>query len=257
LRVDFAERAVLTNPPPSSGGTLIGLGLQLTTPDRLASHAFLSPGHVSSITRLLTAVGEAKALGGVDEAWLERSRRQLGSTTHISVMDERGEVAAMTMSNGEGSGHALEDLGIVVNNFLGEEDINPRGFHKHAAGEWMTTMMAPTAVMSPNGPELVLGSGGSNRIRSAILQALLDALVYRQPIEACVGAPRIHVEGAQVYFEAAGLPERSREALVRAYPDATRFDERNMFFGGVHAVGRHAGGLVGAGDPRRGGAVAP
>jgi gamma-glutamyltranspeptidase/glutathione hydrolase len=245
LKVPFGDRHMLTNPPPSSGGTLIGFGLRSVNRRRLASHAFLSPEHVLDVTRLLGAVGEEK----------ERARRQLGSTTHISVIDDRGEVAAMTMSNGEGSGYALDELGIVVNNFLGEEDINPAGFHEHAAGEWMTTMMAPTAVVSSEGPELVLGSGGSNRIRSAILQALLDALVYAQPLQACVSAPRIHVEGTQVYFESAGLPERSVEAMMRAHPDATRFEERNMFFGGVHAVGRQHGVLVGAGDPRRGGVV--
>ncbi len=256
LGIDFGTRRVLTHPPPSSGGTLIGLGLRLADRSKLASHAFLSPQHVLDVTGLLATVGEAKAQGEFDEAWVERARRQLGSTTHISVMDERGEVAAMTMSNGEGSGYALEELGIVVNNFLGEEDINPTGFHNHAAGEWMTTMMAPTAVVSADGPELVLGSGGSNRIRSAILQALLDALVYEQPLEVCVSAPRIHVEGSQVYFESAGLPERSREALMRSHPGATCFTKRNMFFGGVHAVGQRANGLVGAGDPRRGGVVA-
>jgi gamma-glutamyltranspeptidase/glutathione hydrolase len=251
LQRDFGPQRVFTNPPPSSGGTLIALGLRLVNPARLAAQQFLSPGHVRIVAELLAAVSDAKSLVPLDEAWVTRMRRQLGSTTHISVMDERGEVAAMTMSNGEGSGYALDELGIVVNNFLGEEDINPHGFHTHAAGERMTTMMAPTAVVTATGPSLVLGSGGSNRIRSAILQTLLSALVFERPLAECIDAPRLHAEDGRVYFESEGLPAASIEALQ----GGTAFESRNMYFGGVHAVARQGSTLIGAADPRRGGVV--
>ena len=252
LRADFGPHVVLSNPPPSSGGTLIGLGLRLLDGARMTNTGFLSPDHVVHMAELLAAVSDAKGHGSLDEAWVARMRRQLGSTTHISVLDERGEVAAMTMSNGEGSGHALDELGIVVNNFLGEEDINPHGFHRHAAGEWMTTMMAPTAVLTGGAPSLVLGSGGSNRIRSAIIQALVSALVFERPLRECVDAPRLHAEAGTVYFESDGLPLESVDVLR----GGTEFPTRNMFFGGVHAVARRGATIVGAADPRRGGVVA-
>jgi hypothetical protein len=48
------------------------------------------------------------------------------------------------------------------------------------------------------------------------------------------------------------LLEGTEDALRRAWPGLVAFDERNMYFGGVHAVGSD---LHGAGDPRRGGSV--
>ena len=245
LSVDVGPHRLYTNPPPSSGGTLIALGLGLVDGSALPGTTFASPEHMLALADLL---------GAVDKARADAADRNLGSTTHISVMDEHGEVAAMTMSNGEGCGYALAELGIHFNNFLGEEDINPGGFHRHAPGTWMTTMMAPTAVVGSEGPELVLGSGGSNRIRSAILQGLVNVLLFECDLPEAVTAPRMHVEGGALSFEEQGLPAPALEALLRRFPDATRFAERNMFFGGIHAVA--PGPLRGAGDPRRGGATA-
>ena len=62
-----------------------------------------------------------------------------------------------------------------LNNMLGEEDLNPRGYHRHAPGARVPSMMAPTVVLRDGRPELALGSAGSNRIRSAILQTILAA----------------------------------------------------------------------------------
>jgi gamma-glutamyltranspeptidase/glutathione hydrolase len=108
---------------------------------------------------------------------------------------QQGMAAAMTTSNGEGCGEALPALGIHVNNFLGEDDINPGGFHQLAPGSWMSTMMSPTIVVAGERPCFALGSGGSNRIRSAILQALLNLLAYQRPLDEAVNAARLHVEG--------------------------------------------------------------
>ena len=54
---------------------------------------------------------------------------KLGSTTHLSVIDSEGNAASVTTSNGEGSSHVIPGTGIMVNNMLGEEDLNPAGFN--------------------------------------------------------------------------------------------------------------------------------
>jgi len=171
------------------------------------------------------------------------------------VIDSEGMAAAMTTSNGEGCGHALPGLGIHVNNFLGEEDINPAGFHRSPPGSWMSTMMSPTIVVIDQVPCFALGSGGSNRIRSAILQALLNLLAYHRPLDEAVNAPRMHLEGDKLWFEEAGLPTAAANALDQRWPAATRFAAPSMFFGGVNCAARLDGRLAGAGDRRRGGVV--
>jgi len=204
LRVPFRGLDVLTMPPPSSGGALVGLGLRLAEHLDLQGAAFLSASHLQQVASLLATVDRARGTGFdelinrpesvsdllTDEA-VERVRRDhreatsespLGSTTHISVLDEHGGAVSITLTNGEGCGHVLPEFGIHMNNFLGELDINPGGFHSEPAGAPMATMMAPTVVLREQEPQLVLGSGGSNRIRSAILQAMVAALVFERPI---------------------------------------------------------------------------
>jgi len=145
-----------------------------------------------------------------------------------------------------------EPFGVHLNNFLGEEDINPRGWHRQVPGDRLTTMMTPTLVLRAGRPCLALGTGGSSRIRSAILQVLLALLAAgRSPAEA-VAAPRIHAEASRIWMEP-GLV--AGEALVRAWPGAVVFPSPDRFFGGVH-VAADLGAPTGAGDARRGGAVA-
>lgn len=278
LRVPFGPWTLLTNPPPSAGGGLIGAGLRIAENLGLGQEEFLSGAHQLAVASVLAKVSEIRR-AGYDErlhsdpaairqlvagdglpAWLACARtaggeNPLGATTHISVIDAEGMAAAMTTSNGEGCGHALPGLGIHVNNFLGEDDINPDGFHRLAPGTRMSTMMSPSIVLAGDRPCFALGSGGSNRIRSAILQALLNLLLYRQPLDTAVNAARLHVEGCRLWFEHPGLGPGAAAALQAAWPGATRFDSKSMFFGGVNCVAMLDGRPCGAGDRRRGGVV--
>lgn len=109
-------------------------------------------------------------------------------------------------------------------------------------------MMAPSVVMRDGEVELVLGSAGSNRIRSALLQTIVAVVDDRMAVRDAVDAPRVHFEDGLLFaepgIELAGLDGETR---------VVRFGERNLFFGGVQAAERRDGALTGAGDPRRGG----
>ncbi len=181
-----------------------------------------------------------------------------GSTTHVSVLDGRAGAASVTVSNGEGCGHMIPGTGIQVNNFLGEEDLSPHGFHQHPVGARLPTMMAPTILMRGGAPMLAVGSGGSNRIRTAVGQVLYRVLELRQSIDEAVRSPRIHAEGRQVWLELGGLkdPERALEALRSEFDEVFPFPDRAFFFGGVHAAGLDDSGCGhGVGDLRRGGSA--
>jgi gamma-glutamyltranspeptidase/glutathione hydrolase len=112
-------------------------------------------------------------------------------------------------------------------------------------------MMAPTVVLAGGVPELVLGSAGSNRIRSAILQVIVNAVDHGLDAQAAVDAPRLHFEDGLVYAE----PGIDGAALEAAGRTLAWFRGPNLFFGGCQAVQRSGGVLSGGGDPRRGGAV--
>jgi gamma-glutamyltranspeptidase / glutathione hydrolase len=186
-----------------------------------------------------------------------QARSQLGSTTHVSVVDDQGGAASVTLTSGEGCGHVVTGTGVHVNNFLGEEDLNPAGFHRHAAGAALPTMIAPTIARHRDGRVVVLGSGGSNRIRSAVARVLVE-VVRGASIEDAVRAPRVHAEvthnHTEAWLELAGLgdPEATRDALAAEFATIHPFDARDFFFGGVHTVQRGPDGrLSGIGDARR------
>lgn len=248
----YRGRDVLSNPPPSAGGILVAYALALL---ELAAGA-------PDAERLVEAMEASQAQrtpefleGLADPGFQERFlASRLGSTTHISVLDADGWACSVTCSNGEGSGLVAPGTGLHLNNMMGEQDLNPLGFHRHPPGRRMPSMMAPTVVVGAGSAELVLGSGGSNRIRSAVLQTLIGVLDRGLAVDAAVDAPRLHFEEGVVYLE----PGIDTSGLERAGRAIARFGALNLFFGGVHAVRRDpaTGELTGAGDPRRGGAVA-
>ena len=118
----------------------------------------------------------------------------------------------------------------------------------------MTSMMAPTIVMDGSVPRLGLGSAGSNRLRSAILQTLVSILDDGLPVAEAVSRPRVHPEAGGIDVEG-GVPDVVAAALEAVGRPVRRWGDRNLFFGGVSAVGWHGEELQGAGDPRRGGAA--
>jgi gamma-glutamyltranspeptidase/glutathione hydrolase len=97
--------------------------------------------------------------------------------------------------------------------------------------------------------ELVLGSAGSNRIRSALLQTIVAAVDHGMSARRAVAAPRVHFEGDTLYAE----PGIDLNELRGMSVQVVRFGALNLFFGGVQAVQRRGKELSGAGDPRRGG----
>jgi gamma-glutamyltranspeptidase / glutathione hydrolase len=264
ISVRFRGTEVLTNPPPSSGGILIAFCLGLL--ERLGEHS--GPEQlVATMDAANHRRGEefAEALyeEGMETGFLDPSGLDLaagdllGSTTHISVLDGDGMCVSVTCSNGSGSGVLVPGTGVILNNMLGEEDLNPGGFHRIPPGCRVPSMMAPTIVLRDGEIVLGLGSAGSNRIRSAILQTVVRAVEQGLPVAAAIEAPRLHCEQGVVQAEP-GIEEAALRRLEARGTVVARRPAINLFFGGVQAVARdpRTGALSGGGDPRRGGAVA-
>ena len=253
LRVRYRGREVLTNPPPSPGGLLLARALALLDDAP-------SPPPVTAVVAAMENVQDARTpefLAGLSEPGFARrflsAGSRLGSTTHVSALDGDGGACSVTCSNGSASGVIVPGTGVHLNNMLGEADLNPEGFHRHPAGWRMPSMMSPTVLLTGGDggrPELVVGSAGSNRIRSAVLQTIVRAVDEGLDARAAVQAPRVHYEDGVVYAE----PGIDVDALERAGRTVRRFRGPNLFFGGAQAAARRPGGAVsGGGDPRRGG----
>ncbi len=176
----------------------------------------------------------------------------LGGTTHISVVDADGNAASLSASTGAGSGVIVPGTGIHLNNMLGEYDLNPRG-HPLAPGRRMTSMMAPSIVLSDGKPRLVVGSAGSVRLRGAIMQVVINVVGHGLSVDEAIEYPRVHVDEPHVHCEG-GFDGAELDVLEAMGYDVVRWRRRNLFFGGAAAVEVGTdGSLAAAGDSRRGG----
>lgn len=258
---------------PSCGGVLT-----LAAMAAFRAHGGLSetdaPARARALSRALLEATRLRRASGLAEAMspdaVARAARLLGledpagradppgalkrgGTTHVSAVDARGTLACLSVSNGEGAGIVLPEAGFMLNNMLGEEDLYPGGFFTWTPDTRVGSMMTPAVLTARTGARIALGSGGSNRIRSAIPQVLLRLLGDPTALDAALRAPRLHWEGGHLHIEG-GFDAAVLDALRTEAPARTEWPDRDFFFGGVHAVGIAPDGRVmAAGDGRRDG----
>jgi gamma-glutamyltranspeptidase/glutathione hydrolase len=266
LSFSYRQTRLITNPYPSLGGTLIAFALGLLEKDSLES---LRPGSAEHLRRLAKVICLTQRLRTENRDDLSRilsleiRNRAIQAlenhwvctrgTTQISIADRAGNLASMTLSNGEGSGYVIPGTGIMMNNMLGEADLNPHGFHQWQTNRRIPSMMAPSLVLLDDGGAIVTGSGGSNRIRSAILQVISNLVDFRMPLEDAVSHPRIHYEDDLLSLEPEVEPG-ILQAIRDDFPNQQVWHAKNLFFGGAHTVTADTRGiLTGVGDNRRGG----
>ncbi len=272
VQVAFLGHEFESNPPPSTGGILIGLGVRLI--DRLGPAG--PPGSAEAMAQLVEIMREQEvARGGpfsrelyrgglarrlYDERSLMATARRLGrrlpaaerGTTHIAVVDGRGNAASLTASTGAGSGIIVPGTGIHLNNMLGEFDLAATGGIPRP-GVRFTSGMAPSLVLRDRRPRLVVGSAGSLRLRGAILQIVGNVIAHGLGVEEAIDRPRVHLDEPHVHCEG-GNDRAEVERLAAWGYELVRWRRRNLFFGGVSGVEfREDGTLAAAGDPRRGG----
>jgi gamma-glutamyltranspeptidase / glutathione hydrolase len=276
----FGGLEFLSNPPPASGGVLVAYGLGLL--DRLDTlgaagcaeevallvevmreQARVREGDFASRLYRGGLAGRLLAPETIDSA-VERLTARLAAppglgaagvsgTTHISVVDGNGDAASLTASNGAGSGVVVPGTGIHLNNMLGEYSVVASGPGVRP-GRRLTSLMAPSLVLSGDRPRLVAGSAGSLRLHGAILQAVANVVRHELTVEEAIVRPRVHAEGAVVHCEG-GADPAELDRLGQLGYELVRWRQRNLFFGGVSAVEVLPDGrLAAAGDPRRGGA---
>jgi gamma-glutamyltranspeptidase/glutathione hydrolase len=134
---------------------------------------------------------------------------------------------------------------------MGEDDLHPQGFHAGTPGDRVYSMMSPSLLLDGKRVELVIGSGGSKRIRTAIGQVLQQVVDFGRPLQDAVNAPRLYLDEKCLQLEPGY--DLSVVNELRKVVDVNLWEKQGVYFGGVHAV---IPGVEGAGDPRRGGAVA-
>jgi gamma-glutamyltranspeptidase/glutathione hydrolase len=277
-------------PPPSLGGVGIIQLLNMFENMDLSATGLNTPETIAAMAKALAVVFPAlrSKIGDPDfvaldvlrlcskehasKLWFGRGERGGASgrapgsqTTHLSVMDEQGNVAAITESVEcyFGSGETVPGTGILLNDTMHDFNPAPGNANSIAPGKRPASNMTPTLLLKDGEPYLVAGSAAGPRIVTATLQTILNVVDHALSLQRAVDAPRIHYQGTgAVRMESRIGPEVRRRLRELGFESETPnylqlrkgFD---AYFGGVHAVlvGRH-GERLGAADPRRQGSVA-
>ena len=268
VKYNYREHTLLTNSPPSAGGSMISYGLASLSDQTLGEP--IGAKYVQTLADVMRRMDQFRkehlqaklGEGFRPDAYFQpdfvnRQNKKinwLGNTTQISVMDAEGNAASITTTIGGASGFMIPETGIPLNNMLGELDLNPGGMYAWRENVRVSSMMAPSIMLHEGKPKIVLGSGGSSRIRTAILQVLVNMIDHGMKVGEAVRYPRLHWENNILNIE----PELV-ENLEKLNLDDTKiipWVEKNMFFGGVHTViQRKDGALAGEADSRRDGTV--
>jgi gamma-glutamyltranspeptidase / glutathione hydrolase len=239
VRARFCGEEFYSNPPPSRGGVLIAYGLPL-----LEELGVGEPGTADAIDALARVMREqirAPAGRGLLRALELGGAVVTRGTTHISVIDGRGNAVALTASTG---------TGIHMNNMIGEFDIA----RTPPAGKRLSSGMSPSLVLRGGSPHVVVGSAGSLRLRGAVLQIVVNVVGHGLPVEDAIERPRVHLDEEDVLHCEGGHDPEELDKLEQMGWNVARWRNRNLFFGGAAAVTQEDGELAAAGDPRRGGA---
>jgi gamma-glutamyltranspeptidase/glutathione hydrolase len=281
LRFELGSWDLATNPPPSIGGPVLAVMLS-----QLARRGSWTIDDLIEVQRLvlgfrLRVHDFSTDLESDGYALLERVERHglvglptSSATAHVSVVDDRGTACAITASSGYGSGQTVPGTGLMLNNCLGEPELNRLGLHSLEPGTRLASNMAPTTGRGPSGAALAIGSPGADRITTALLQVLGRFCLDGVDLETAISRHRLHVsfssgepvvgpDGAQLPEPTDRTPvvqyERDLDiaaAVKRAGLESVVHPSVSMFFGGVGAAYRRADGtLVAAADVRRQSAI--
>ncbi|MGA2665266.1 MAG: gamma-glutamyltransferase [Nitrososphaerales archaeon] len=290
-RTTYRGLEVLTMPPPSIGGVTavellnvfedMDLGASgLNTPETIATMAraisvvwpplrkrVADPAFLPcDLARLCSKDYAAKLWFGRGERGSSHAAAPGSQTTHLSVVDEERNVAAVTESIEcyFGSGVVAPGTGFFLNDTMHDFDPRPGGPNSIAPGKRPVSNMMPTLLLRDGEPYLVAGSAAGPRIVTATVQTILNVVDHGLDVQAAVDAPRFHFQGAGSTVKVEGrigarvrrrLGELGFETEVPNYVQLKPgFD---AYFGGVHAILAGPRGELRAGaDPRRQGSAA-
>lgn len=149
-------------------------------------------------------------------------RRALGAehlapacTTHFSVVDREGNMAAVTQTllSTFGSKFVTPQSGVTMNNGIMWFDPTPGGPNSLQPGRRCLTNYTPVLAQAADGRRLALGASGGRRILPAVTQMLSFVMDYGMDLEAAIHTPRIDASEGAIVIGDVRLPPPVRDAL--------------------------------------------
>jgi gamma-glutamyltranspeptidase / glutathione hydrolase len=192
---------------------------------------------------------------------LPGARAESKETTHLTVIDSKGNVVALTQTvNLEfGSGVVVPKTGVLLNNQMDDFSSAPGAPNSYdlvggeansiAPGKIPLSSMTPTIVLRNDQVRLAVGSIGGSKIITTVLQIIINVIDRDMDIASAVAAPRIHMQWLpdETRVEPNALPERIRRELVTL---GHRLVEQEAWGNATAIEVLPDGTRIGAADPR-------
>jgi gamma-glutamyltranspeptidase/glutathione hydrolase len=186
-------------------------------------------------------------------------------TTHFTVADEEGNVAAVTytLNGGFGSKVTATGLGFLLNNEMDDFASKPGEANMYgliqgeanaiAPGKTPLSAMTPTIVLKDGKPVLAVGSPGGPTIINTVLEVIVNVLDFGMNVQDAVNWPRFHHQWMpDVLRVEQGISPDTVALLEKRGYTVTRVNAQ----GEAAAIRWNNGWLEGAPDPRTEGTAA-
>ncbi len=228
--------------------------------ERLLSEAYAAQMRATITEEATPSAAVAPGTGGDGQASFH--------TTHLSVVDGRGNAVALTTTINflYGSKVTVAGAGFLLNNEMNDFTVEPGEPNAYglvqgeanaiAPGKRMLSSMSPVIVFGTDGaPLLVTGARGGPRIITAVFQVLSNVVGHGFDVAAAVRAPRIHHQ--HLPDRLSYVPDGLTGELVRALrARGHEVAERGGMIGHAPSILRVGDRWAGMPDPRSGGAAA-
>ena len=299
IKIRFGEYELYSMAAPSAGGLVLGETLNILSGQNLAASGFQSAKSIHlfveavrrayidrnkylgdpATTRipyreLLSPARAAQWRASIDPARATATvaltepattPREGAQTTHFTIVDAQGNIAAITTTLNEnfGSGLVAPGLGFFLNNEMDDFTPAPGKPNRYGLvqgdinaiepGRKMASSMSPTIVLRNGKPFLALGTRGGPTIPTTILQVFLNVAVYKMPLYDAIAAPRFHHQAVpeNISFERDRVPQALVDTLNQMGHAIIARDP----IGDVHAIMIENDRITAVADPRAGGAA--
>jgi len=188
--------------------------------------------------------------------------KESNQTTHYCVADKFGNAVSITytLNSSFGNRCVVNGAGFLLNNEMDDFSAKPGAPNQYglvgneanavAPGKRMLSSMTPTIILRDGKPFLMLGGRGGSKIITAVLQVMLNVVVFDMNIQDAVDAPRIHHQWLpdRIDFEEHAILNDVRKNLLQrrhklgkkrkiANVEAIMIDENNYFWGATDPRG--------------------
>ena len=220
LKIPFCGGSVYATPELTAGPTLAHAL-------RLLSDRPATPGQpdTTAYTAYVLALQSAyrdrlKDMGDTDGKRARGAEHLAPScTTHFSVVDRDGNMAAVTQTllSAFGSKFVAPQSGITLNNGIMWFDPTPGGPNSLAPGKRCLTNYTPVVAHASDGRRLALGASGGRRILPAVMQILSFVMEFGMNMDAAIHQPRIDASEGDIVIGDVRLPREVHDGLRRRF----------------------------------------